>query len=275
MPSPAHHVDVAAEQIGRERRGILDMAQHDALKARRRAGPMRVRRQHDLRAAVIGGDHVGAVVQPRIDRGAVVARGFDIRAGGRGLCRDRPLDMLRQDLVPLVVVRADLAEMQHRRVRIHHIHRDRTAPWIGVGKAARRVAPQLPGEGDVAGGDGGAVAPLQARLQLDRDRHALRAIRPVLDLGQAVLQRRQLRAQQAGVLPRRVEGRDRAQHEPHHVGAHDLRIDVGMQAGRELGDADGERVVRPLRLRRRAPQGEQNGQPGETLHREPCLVFAR
>ena len=256
-----HHVHVAGQQVGLQRRGVLDVAEHDALEAGLGAGPVRVRLQHDLVAAVIGGDHVRAVVQPGVDRRAVVVGAVDVGAGRRILGDHRALDVLRQDLVPLVVVGAHAVEVQHGGLVVHDIDARGAAPRIAVGEAAIRVAAQLPGEGDVLRGDGLAIAPLQAGLELDGHGHALGAVRPVLDLGQAVIQRRQLGAEQAGVVPIRVEGGDLPDHEAHHVAAHHLWIDVRLQRGRELGDPDGQRVVARLGMRQ-AGGGEQYSEGG-------------
>jgi hypothetical protein len=63
-------------------------------------------------------------------------------------------------------------------------------------------------------------------------------IRPVLTLGQTVFQGRKLGAEKAGVLPVGVERCDRPNREAQRIGAHDFRVDIGVQAGGKLRNAD-------------------------------------
>ncbi len=138
-------------------------------------------------------------------------------------------------------------------------------PGMVVGEAGLRIAAELPGEGDILRGHLDAVGPFQVRLQLDRHRHALRAVRPVLDLGEAVGDGRQLGADQAGILPTWIVSRDLADNEVERVGLDHLRIDIRMERRGELGDPDGQLVLGGLRLTR---QQQRGGQAGRGKRRE-------
>ena len=105
----------------------------------------------------------------------------------------------------------------------------------------------LPGEGEVLRRHLLAVAPFEVGLELDGDRHALLAVGAILDLGEPVLDGRQLGADQAGILPARVVSRDLAHDEAERVGFDDLGIDIGMQRRGKLRDADGELILGGLR----------------------------
>ena len=214
-----------------QRGGVFDVAQNDALETGPGAGPVRVRLQHDLGAAVVAGDLVWAVVQAGVERRTIVARGVDVVARVGCLGEDGGFDVFREDLVPLGEILPDPVEVQHGGPVVHDVDAGGAIPGIGIGKAAVGIAAELPGEGDVACGDGLPVGPGEARLEPDGDRHARLAVRPDLPPGQPIVQRRQVGAEQAGVFPLGVERRDRTDHERHRVGANDLRVDVGMQAG--------------------------------------------
>ena len=64
-------------------------------------------------------------------------------------------------------------------------------------------------------------------------------------------------------MPIRIERGDLPDDEAHRVAAHDFRIDVGLQRGGKLCDADGQRVVLRLGVGD-AHGGKQEGE-GDTV----------
>ena len=165
---------LAGQQVGLERRGVLDRLDHDALEVRRLAPPGRVRLEHDVRAGRDLGDAIGTEVEAGVGRVGVeggalaVGRGIGSKAGRSRCAGSEP------EVVDRVVV-----EGQPRSTCIVKVLSSITsicqdAPVeLGVADAALRMPADLLGEQHVVGGDGRAVAPGRLRADGVGDRDAL------------------------------------------------------------------------------------------------------
>ena len=258
-------VDVARKQVGLQRGGVGDQAHRHLLEARRGTRPVRVGGQGDGAAGLVAAHHERAVPQAGVERVAVVLRGVDVLAGTVGALIDRPLDVLGQQLVPLRKGAEHAVQVEHRGVVVHHVHAARPGPGVGVAEPGVRVAPNAPGERHVPRRDRHAVAPAQLRPQLEGDGHAR-----ALLARQAVLQRRDFRAEQADQRVAGVVGGHGAGSEAQHVVLDEQRVDGRVQAGRELGNADHQGVSRlrgGLEQQGGREGGESEAKHGACLHR--------
>ena len=234
-------------------------------KAGLRPRPVRVRHIVDALVHAIGGGHVGPVPQPGIGGVAVVARVVDIVGGLARLRHHGRFHVLGEHHVPELVGGVGAVEMQHHGVLVHHIDAGRARPGMGGDEAALRIVLQLPGEGDVTGGEFRAVAPGEIGLQLDGDRE------PVpLAPDQPVLEIRNVGAEQADHAPVMPEGGDRVQPERRRIGQHVLPGEHRVHAGGELREPDRELIpCRLRRRRRRAPPRQEPIQPSSASRKLP------
>ena len=123
------HVDGAGKQVRLQRRGVFDGADDDALECRRRALPVGIADQHDVRAGRHLGDAVGAVVEAGVGRIGGVA---GARRVGVGLGEGGGLDVLGQQLevVDGVVVEVAAVEVQDEGALVLDVDLRKAAPEL-------------------------------------------------------------------------------------------------------------------------------------------------
>jgi hypothetical protein len=114
---------------------------------------------------------------------------------------------------PVVVVEGHAIDRRREMQVVLDLELQQAIVELGRGDARERVLADLDGECVVLGGDGHAVAPFH-RPELEIDLHALLAALfsitgKIDDAGMAVLDGRQLGADQADQLPARVVGGER------------------------------------------------------------------
>ena len=214
-----------------------------------------------LSLEVVRCDDERPVPQPRVQRVAAVQGVVDVVAGCFSGVVDRLFQVLGQDLVPQRERGERASQVQHGGVVVHHIHAGGALPGVGVGEPSVRIPRHFPGEGDVGRGDGGAVPPGQPRFQLDRDGEAVAAIGAVLQVGEAILQGRDLGAELADDGAVGVERGDGALGEADDVVLDGLRTDEGVQVGGELSNPDNERILCVRAVRRQQQCREQPSSP--------------
>ncbi len=238
------HVDVAGEQVGLERRRVLDRLDDDPREDGRLAPPGGVALEHDGAARHDPRDPVGAEGEPRIGR-VGIEKGA-VAVGGRVRLEDLALEMCRQDpeVVDGVVVEVELLVVNDEGLVVDRIDLPDPPIELGVGDAALLVPADLPGEEHVLRRDRDAVAPGRLGLERIGERHADLAVGCRLTDGALVLQGRQLGAEHADEVPTLVVDRERPLRHAQHIGLGRHRIDVGVEVARELGDADDELVAR-------------------------------
>ena len=230
----------SGEQVRLQGDGVLDGANDDALEVRLAPPPFGVALEPDVRSARDLRDPVGAVVEAGMAGLGLVTGPMAV---GRGVfLEDGPLEVLGQQAERadggVVVVEPVVVD----RVAVLVVDVDGEDPEVVRmgGDPGLRVAPDLPGEDDVAGGDGGAVPPLGPRVEGIAHRHSLAPARQGLDRGRSRLDRRHAGAQHARVLPVVVADDHRPAHEAEDVALGEHRVDDGVKGGGELGDADEE-----------------------------------
>ena len=254
-------VDRPGEEVRLQGHRVLDGPDDDEVEVRLAPPPLGVALEPDVRSARDLRDPVGAVVEAGMAGLGLVAGSVAI---GRGvLLEDGPLEVLGQEAERadgrVVVVEPVVVDG----VAVVVVDVDGEHPEVVRmgGNPGPRVAPDLPGEDDVAGGDGGAVPPFRARIEGIAHRHPLPPARQRLDRGRARLDRRHAGAQHAGVGPVVAADHRRPAHEAEDVALGEHRVDDGMKGGGELGDADDE-LARVVRLGGRGgpgPGGEREG----------------
>ncbi len=253
-------VDAAREDVGLQRRGILDHPHDDALEVGLLAPPVRILVQHDMRAAHHLGDAVGAGIKAGIGRIGVVERLVLVL---RGVGEGRPFQMRGQDVEAghVVVVERDPVDMQDEGLFVDRVDLEDAAEAFGAADPRHGILADLPGEDHVLGGDGLAVAPARGGVERHAQRDTFLSLRQVFQLGAPVLEGRNLGAHQAGELPILVVGHHRPPRHAQDVGLGHHGVDHGVEGRRELRDADGELLVR-RRLRATFAR-ESEGEKGQ------------
>ena len=251
-----HGIDVAGQQIGIKRRGVLDQPHGDALEAGLVARPVFVGHQHDLLVGAKLADPVRAKPQARLLRMAVEGGFLTVVERALGRAEDRPLDMLGQDgggggrirHAGIVILRAVQREAGVQRVdRLHLVDQ------LGGGEQLGH----LERESHVGSCHLHAVRPEQIGLERVGDLHAVGAVVALDDPGVAVFQAGHLGAEHAD--QRAILGvSDHGTVDGQQDAVFDRGVgDVGMHVRRKLHHADGQCVMGFSH--RRADQGRACG----------------
>ncbi len=235
----------------------------------------RVRLERDVRARDHLDDPVGPEIEPGVRRVGVEGGAVAVLAGA-GL-EDRPLDVRRQQVEAGrgVVVEGDAVDVRRETLVVDPVDREDPPVGLDAADAGERMAPDLPGEDHVVRGDRRAVAPGGLGMQFVGDRDARLAVGRRLAHRQAVLDGRQLGAEQADQRPVLVVGGDRPPRHGQHVALGQHGVDVGVERRGELRDADLELAGaagprRGCHDAKRQPQGQKARQ--QESHVPPPLV---